>query len=194
MNRFLAGSRSAFAWWRGADMWAIHCRRWPMFLHRSPTWPPIQRGGRIVVQFTVPVTTTEGHPIPPPLRTGPARGHRRSSSRRTSGPRAPRGFPPARRPVNATPSRARRSAPQPATSSGSGLDRQGNNIRRACGGGNGKQSGWSNFVGVPVVAPPEKPTGVTADHGAAGRAPHVAGARYGLPRLPQGGGRRFCAR
>ena len=26
--------------------------------------------------------------------------------------------------------------------------------------GNGKQSGWSNFVVVPVVAPPEKPTGI----------------------------------
>src|SRR5437868_5266756 len=27
----------------------------------------IQRGSRIIVQFTVPQTTTEGHPIPPPL-------------------------------------------------------------------------------------------------------------------------------
>src|ERR1035441_4773950 len=28
----------------------------------------LQRGGRIIVQFTVPTKTTEGHPIPPPLR------------------------------------------------------------------------------------------------------------------------------
>src|ERR1017187_2982908 len=36
----------------------------------------LQRGGRIIVQFTVPAKTTEGHPIPPPvrldLRAGPA--------------------------------------------------------------------------------------------------------------------------
>ena len=28
----------------------------------------IQRGARIIVQFTVPARTTEGHPIPPPVR------------------------------------------------------------------------------------------------------------------------------
>src|ERR1035437_7564782 len=28
----------------------------------------LQRGGRILVQFPVPAKTTEGHPIPPPLR------------------------------------------------------------------------------------------------------------------------------
>src|SRR5664279_1957317 len=36
----------------------------------------LQRGDRIIVQFTVPTRTTEGHPIPPPvhmdLRAGPA--------------------------------------------------------------------------------------------------------------------------
>src|SRR5450631_1112639 len=36
----------------------------------------IQRGGQIIVQFSVPDKTTEGHPIPPPvkldLRAGPA--------------------------------------------------------------------------------------------------------------------------
>src|ERR1022692_2325478 len=28
----------------------------------------LQRGGHIIVQFTVPAKTTEGRPIPPPLR------------------------------------------------------------------------------------------------------------------------------
>src|SRR4051794_33488032 len=36
----------------------------------------IQRGGRLIVQFTIPTKTTEGHPIPPPvtldLRAGTA--------------------------------------------------------------------------------------------------------------------------
>src|SRR5205807_9347421 len=36
----------------------------------------VQRGGRIIAQFSVPLLTTEGKPIPPPakldLRAGPA--------------------------------------------------------------------------------------------------------------------------
>jgi hypothetical protein len=109
----------------------------------------MQRGGRIVVQFTVPATTTEGHPIPPPLhldlRAGTA-DHFDQNQWAASARQIP--------PVAAAEGTARYEIPA--------ADWTGKEVifgvRVA--GGNRKQSVWSNFVVVPVVAPPEKPVGI----------------------------------
>jgi hypothetical protein len=109
----------------------------------------LQRGGRIIVQFTVPAKTTEGHPIPPPLRLDLRAG--------TADP-----FEENRWAAGA------RQIPPGAIANGlaryeiPAADWTGKEVIfgvRAVA-GNGKQSGWSNFVVVPVVAPPEKPGGI----------------------------------
>ena len=108
-----------------------------------------QRGGRIIVQFTVPAKTTEGHPIPPPLRLDLRAG--------TADP-----FEENRWAAGA------RQIPPGAIANGlaryeiPAADWTGKEVIfgvRAVA-GNGKQSGWSNFVVVPVVTPPEKPGGI----------------------------------
>jgi hypothetical protein len=109
----------------------------------------VQRGGRIIVQFTVPDKTTEGHPIPPPLKLDLRAGtaDRFEENQWASGARqiVPNG---------AVGSVARYEVPV--------ADWVGKElifgVRVAA--GNGKQSGWSNFVVVPVVSPPEKPAGI----------------------------------
>jgi fibronectin type 3 domain-containing protein len=109
----------------------------------------VQRGSRIIVQFTVPESTTEGHPIPPPvkldLRAGTADHFEE----------------------NEWAGAARRIAPNGAAS---GVARYEVPVADWTGkevifgvrieAGNGKLSGWSNFVVVPVVTPPAKPTGI----------------------------------
>jgi hypothetical protein len=109
----------------------------------------LQRGGRMIVQFTVPAKTTEGHPIPPPLRLDLRAG--------TADP-----FEENRWAAGA------RQIPPGAIANGlaryeiPAADWTGKEVIfgvRAVA-GNGKQSGWSNFVVVPVVAPPEKPGGI----------------------------------
>src|ERR1035438_6763963 len=111
----------------------------------------LQRGGRIIVQFTVPAKTTEGHPIPPPLKLDLRAGtaEQFEVSQWAAGARQ---IPPgamadgiARYEIPAT-------------------DWIGKEVIfgvRAVA-GNGKRSGWSNFVVVPVVMPPEKPFGIAS--------------------------------
>ena len=109
----------------------------------------LQRGGRIIVQFTIPATTTEGHPIPPPLRLD-LRVGTADHFEEHQWAAAARQIPPAAI-ANGV---ARYEIPT--------ADWTGKEVIfgvRAVA-GNGKQSGWSNFVVVPVVTPPEKPGGI----------------------------------
>jgi hypothetical protein len=111
----------------------------------------VQRGAKVIVQFTVPVVTTEDHPIPAPvkveLRAGAADHFEENQWAATA-----REIPAAR----VIDHIARYEIPI--------TDWVGKEIifgvRIA--GGNGKQSGWSNFVVVPVVAALAQPTAVTA--------------------------------
>ena len=108
----------------------------------------IQRGGRIIVQFTVPTATTEGHPIPPPLGADLRAGTADQFE------------------VNQWAAGARQ-IPAGAGTTASGVARYEIPAADWTGkevifgvrmkAGNGKQSGWSNFVVVPVVPAPEKP-------------------------------------
>lgn len=105
-----------------------------------------QRGSRIIVQFTVPAKTTEGHPIPPPLRLDLRAG--------TADQFEPNQWANSARQIPAgavTNGVARYEIP--------GAEWTGKEVIfgvRAIA-GNGKHSAWSNFVVVPVVTPPEKP-------------------------------------
>jgi hypothetical protein len=110
----------------------------------------VQRGGHVIVQFTVPALTTEGNPIPGPLKLDVRAGTADQ-------------FEPNRWAAGA------RQIPPGAMANGiaryeiPAADWIGKEVIfgvRAVA-GNGKQSGWSNFVVVPVVTPPEKPAGVT---------------------------------
>jgi hypothetical protein len=110
----------------------------------------LQRGGRIIVQFTVPGKTTEGHPIPSPLsldlRAGTA-----DRFEPNQWADAARHIPPGA----ITGGVARYEIPA--------ADWTGKEVIFGVQtvAGNHKQSGWSNFVVVPVVPPPDKPGGVT---------------------------------
>src|SRR5271165_4026646 len=106
----------------------------------------IQRGGHIIVQFSVPARTTEGHPIPPPVRLDLRAGTAERFEE------------------NEWAAAARRIPPGPMENGVAryeipAADWAGKEVIFAVRveAGNGKQSGWSNFVVVPVVAPPEKP-------------------------------------
>jgi hypothetical protein len=109
----------------------------------------LQRGGHIIVQFTVPAKTTEGRPIPPPLRLD-LRAGAVDHFEEAQWAAAARQIPPGEM-ANGV---ARYEIPA--------ADWTGKEVifgvRVAA--GNGKQSGWSNFVVVPVVPPPDKPGGV----------------------------------
>ena len=124
----------------------------------------MQRGGRIIVQFTVPAKTTEGHPIPPPLRLDLragtadqfevnqwAAGARQISPGSMVSPMA-----------NGCNTKTGQEACPTARYEIPAADWTGKEVIfgvRAVA-GNGKQSGWSNFVVVPVVTPPDKPAGI----------------------------------
>jgi hypothetical protein len=109
----------------------------------------LQRGGQIIVQFTVPALTTEGHPIPPPLKLDLRAGTADQ-------------FEPNQWVAGA------RQIPPGAIAGGiahyeiPAADWIGKEVifgvRVVA--GNGKQSGWSNYVIVPVVTPPQKPAGI----------------------------------
>ena len=70
MNRFLGAAAALIVAVCGAGCGYVGDPLPPLANVPSPVsdLAAIQRGGRIIVQFTVPVTTTEGHPIPPPLQ------------------------------------------------------------------------------------------------------------------------------
>ncbi len=111
----------------------------------------VQRGSRIIVQFSVPDTTTEGHPIPAPVKLDLRAGAADQFDE------------------NQWAASARQIPPGAITDHIA-------HFEIPCGewtgkeiifgvrmvGGNGKQSGWSNFVVVPVLTAPVRPTAVTA--------------------------------
>ena len=126
----------------------------------------IQRGGAIIVQFTVPQLTTDGVAIKPPLAVdlrigpGPAPWNEyqwadnakqipetlASSSGRPLAPGAPAHYEvPAGEWIGKNVVVAARSI-----------------------GANGKASGWSNLVNLAVIAPPERPTGIHSEVMSAG--------------------------
>src|ERR1035437_9062917 len=99
----------------------------------------MQRGGRIIVHFTVPAKTTEGHPIPPPLRLD-LRAGTAGEFEENQWAAGARQIPPGA----LTGGVARYEIPA--------ADWTGKEVIfgvRAVA-GNGKQSGWSNFVVGPV--------------------------------------------
>ena len=106
----------------------------------------IQRGARLIVQFTVPTLTTEGHPIPPPLRLD-LRAGTADHFEPNQWAAAARQIPP----VATTTPVARYEIPAAGWT--------GKEVILAVRvlAGNGKQSPWSNYVVVPVVAPPQTP-------------------------------------
>jgi|ERR1041385_6939892 len=119
---------------------------------RITTLAAVQRGGKIIAQFTVPLLTTENKPIPGPtrldLRAAPAE------------------------PFDENDWAAHASQIPPPSESPNGIARyeipasqwKGKDVilgvRMVA--GNGKAAGWSNFVVVQVQPPPERPTEVTA--------------------------------
>ena len=109
----------------------------------------VQRGGHIIVQFTVPALTTEGHPIPPPLKLDLRAG--------TADQFEPNQWAAGARqiPPGAVANGIARYEIQAGDWTGKEVIF---GVRAVA--GNGKQSGWSNFVVVPVVTPPEKPAGI----------------------------------
>jgi hypothetical protein len=117
----------------------------------------IQRGARVIVQFTVPSTTTEEHPIPGPLKVDLRAGAIDQFDENKWAASA-RQIPQ----VALTGRTARYEIPA--------ADWVGKDIifgvRLIA--GNGKQSNWSNFVVVPVVPAPATPSGVSPAATAAG--------------------------
>ena len=115
----------------------------------------IQRGGRLIVQFTVPTRTTEGHPIPPPL-TLDLRAGTADQFDENQWAASARQIPPAAN-VGGCDTKAAQPCPT-ARYEFPSADWTGKEVilgvRAAA--GNGKQSAWSNFVIVPVVPAPAK--------------------------------------
>jgi hypothetical protein len=109
----------------------------------------VQRGSRIIAQFSVPLKTTEAHPIPPPLkfdlRAGTAdkfeENQWAAQARQISQPAL--SGPVARYEIPASEWTGKEIIV---------------GVRAVA--GNGKQAPWSNFVVVPVVAAPETPVSV----------------------------------
>ena len=112
----------------------------------------VQRGGKIIAQFTIPLLTTENKPIPGParldLRAGPAEPFDENDWAAHA-----KQIPP---PANAPNGIARYEIPA-AEWTGKDVILA---VRMVA--GNGKAAGWSNFVVVPMQPAPEKPAGVTA--------------------------------
>ena len=113
----------------------------------------IQRGGRIIAHFTVPQLTTEDKPIPRPvtfdLRVGPNASDHFDENQWASQAR----HIPAPEVTGAM-----------ATYEIPSTDWIGKEVLLSARvtAGNGKQSGWSNFVVLPVIAAPAVPESVTA--------------------------------
>jgi hypothetical protein len=139
----------------------------------------IQRGDRIIAQFSVPLVTTENKPIPPPatldLRAGVAERFEENDWAAHA-----RRIPPG--PIaNGI---ARYEIPASAWIGSSGVI-----IAVRVVGGNGKAGAWSNFAVVPMIAPPERPTTVTPVATAAGvrLTWQAKGAQFRVFRKPEGG-------
>jgi hypothetical protein len=161
MNRFLGAAAALIVAGYGAGCGYVGDPLPPLANVPSPVsdLAAIQRGGRIIVQFTVPATTSEGHPIPPPLqldlRAGTAEqfdeNQWAANARRIPPGAAVSGCSTTGQEVCPT---ARYEIPAADWTAKEVIF----GVRAVA--GNGKQSTWSNFVVVPVVATPEKPGGV----------------------------------
>ena len=105
----------------------------------------VQRGARIIVQFTIPEMTTEGIAIKTPPRVDLRIG---TAADPTAWAAQARKIPEGRLPYS-IPSE----------------DWTGQEVAIAVNviGANGKESGWSNLVNLPIVAPPPQPASVRAD-------------------------------
>jgi hypothetical protein len=118
----------------------------------------VQRGGRLIVQFTPPTLTTEGMPVPTPLRVDLRVGV-------AVNPFTPEGW-------------ASQAKQIPEVGVKDGLARYeipaaewaGREVTIAARtiGSNRKDSGWSNFVNLEIVPEPEKPAGVRPESTAKG--------------------------
>jgi fibronectin type 3 domain-containing protein len=141
------------------------------------TLAAVQRGGTIIVQFLVPQVTTEDKPIPRPvkldLRVGPSEPFNENTWA-TSAKQIPQ--------VPSKDGIARYEIPSAEWNGKSVIF----GVRVAA--GNGKTSGWSNWVVVPVVAPPQKPTDVMATATAEGVKVtwRGQGAQFRVFRKPEG--------
>lgn len=113
----------------------------------------VQRGARILVQFTVPPLTTEGTAIRSPLeldlRIGESEAPFRDEEWAAHARKVPGG--PLSRGI------AKLEIPSAEWTGKQVL------VAVRTVGSNGKPSGWSDFVSVPVVTPPETPTNVRAE-------------------------------
>jgi hypothetical protein len=118
----------------------------------------IQRGGLIVAQFTPPALTTEGVAIKRPLtfdlRIGPAAAPFNAEDWAEHSRREPSVAP--------VSGNVRYEIPSSAWTGQEAV------IAVRAIGANGKDSGWSNYVVLPVVAPPQIPSGVRAQATAEG--------------------------
>lgn len=113
----------------------------------------VQRGSKLIAQFTIPAVTTENKPIPKPLtldlRAGPSPSEPFDINQWAT---AGRHFP---APDLAGPI-ARYEIPIAGEWTGKGVI-----LAVRVTGGNGKQTAWSNFALVQVVPAPEMPSAVT---------------------------------
>jgi hypothetical protein len=117
----------------------------------------VQRGARIIVQFTVPDKTTEGHPIPAPAKADLRAGAAEQFEENDWAEHA-RQIPP----VPVDNHIAHYEIPAAEWTGREIIF----GVRIIA--GNGKQSGWSNFVVVPVVPAPVPPSALSAVAAAGG--------------------------
>ncbi|MGB9456646.1 MAG: hypothetical protein WCB12_11410 [Bryobacteraceae bacterium] len=114
----------------------------------------VQRGGKLIVQFTVPHLTTESVTIKQPpsfdLRIGPGSAPFSATQWASDAKRIP--------PVVAAVGTLARYEVPCAEWTGKGVT-----IAVRVVGANGKDAGWSNFANVDVIPPPEQPTDVRAE-------------------------------
>ena len=113
----------------------------------------VQRGGKLIVQFTAPQLTTEGVAIKQPpsfdLRIGPGPAPFTAAQWASEAKRIP--------PVAAAGGMVRYDVPCAEWTA------KGVTIAVRVVGANGKDAGWSNFANVDVIAPPDQPADVRAE-------------------------------
>jgi len=118
----------------------------------------VQRGGRIIAQFTAPRTTTEGFTIKSPLdldlRIGPGPEPFREEVWAASARRV--------MPISTAEGIAKYEIPAAEWTGKEVL------IAARVTASNGKNSGWSSFLVLPVVSPPERPTELRIENTADG--------------------------
>jgi hypothetical protein len=114
----------------------------------------VQRGAKLIVQFTAPSLTTEGVAIKQPpsfdLRIGPGPVPFSAAQWASNAKRIP--------PIGAATGSVAHYAVPCAEWTGKGIT-----VAARVVGANGKDAGWSSFVNVEVIAPPDVPSGLHAE-------------------------------